>query len=195
MSVCLNTTAVSAHVLPTSSVSHSSFVKVSRAVAEKNKAHQPPGGWALCHTVIPSSLGRNKHSSPSVSLWLRALDQQPGCAWSKELLPQHVPIGQLAQTQQGGCLQSTWMHTQLFPAQQSCSSPSLEIKVLTRSQLLSPLGVCPLCLQENSYVLVSFTPIIPKFRQQWTGMQWSNSESSSSAFNAHTELVLVTYNS
>lgn len=188
MSMCLNTTAVSACLLPTSSVSRSSFVKVSRAVAGKNKAQQAPGGWALCHAVIPSSLGRNKHGFPSMSLWLRALDQQPGCAWSTELLPQHVPIGQLAQTQRGGWLQSTWMHMQLFPAQQSCSSPSLEIKVLTRSQLLSPLGICPLCLQENSYVPESFTPIIPKFRQQWTRMQWSNSESSSSAFHVRTEL-------
>lgn len=80
-----------------------------------------------------------------------------------ELLPQ-----QLARSQPGGCLQSTWMHMQLFPARQSCSSPSLEIKVLRRCQLVSPLGVCPFCLQENSYVLESFTAIIPNFRQQWT---------------------------
>lgn len=78
-----------------------------------------------------------------------------------ELLPQ-----QLAHTQRGGGLQSTWMHMQLFPARQSCSFPSLEIKVLRRCQHVSPLGVCPFCLQENSYVLESFTAIIPKFRQQ-----------------------------
>ena len=134
-------------------------------------------------------------ASPPYPCALQALDQQPGCAWSGELLPQHVPDRAAAQAQRGGCLQSTWTCMQLFPAQQSCASPSLEIKVLTRSQLLSPVGICPVCLQENSYALESFTAIIPKFRQQWTHMQQNNSDSSFSVFYVRTELVLVTYNS
>lgn len=120
-----------------------------------------------CATPCPflARAGINTASPPCpCALW--ALDQQPGCTWSRELLPQHVPIRQLATAQRGGCLQSTWMHMQLFPAQQSRSSPSLEIKVLTKSQLLSLLGICPPCLQQNSYALESFTAIIPKFRQQ-----------------------------
>lgn len=56
-----------AHLLFISSVSYSSFVKVSRAVAGKNSP-QPAGGWALCHTVSLPSPGRNKHGFPSVSL-------------------------------------------------------------------------------------------------------------------------------
>lgn len=164
MSMCLNAIA---HFGPSYAHFFSLVLKFSRAVGREGQRLPATQRVGLVphHRPFLASAGINT-ASPLRPCALRALDQQPGCAWSRGLLPQHVPIGQLAQAQRGSCLQSTWMRMQLFPGQQSCSSPSLEIKVLTRSQLLSPLGIHPLCLQEKSYVLESFTAIIPKFRQQ-----------------------------
>lgn len=119
MSMCLNTTAPLGppfvHFFkPRIQV----LLRFPEQLLGRTATSQLEGG--PCATPCPflAQAGINT-ASPPCPCALRALNQQPGCTWSRELLPQHVPTRQLATAQPGGCLQSTWMHMQLFPAQQS----------------------------------------------------------------------------